>query len=58
MARGGEDVRVNRADVDRLSSAVEALNRRDIEPFVGLMAQDMVWRGRPHGWPWRRFTPT
>lgn len=46
------------ADLELLAGAVEALNDGDLEPFVDLMAQDMVWAGLPQGWLWWRHTPT
>ncbi len=45
------------ADVKRLEAAVVALNDGELEPFVGLIADDMVWEGRSQGWLWWRHTP-
>lgn len=49
---------MDQADVDQLESAVEALNCGELEPFVALMADEMVWTGRPQGWLWWRHTPS
>lgn len=45
-------------DLELLDGAVQALNNGDLEPFVGLMDDDMVWTGQPHGWLWWRHTPS
>ena len=37
--------------------AVDALNDRDIEPFVALMADDMKWEGVRTGLRWWRHRP-
>lgn len=49
---------MDQADVERLEVAVAALNDGDLEPFVGLIDDDMVWTGQPQGWLWWRHTPS
>lgn len=44
-------------DVTSLTAAVAALNERDVEPFVGLMAEDMVWTAQAPRWLWWRPAP-
>lgn len=44
-------------DVSSLQSAVDDLNVGDVEPFLGLMSDDMVWSGSPHGMLWWRQRP-
>jgi len=44
--------------VEALRSVVDALNQGEIQPFVDLMADDMVWEGSAHGWLWWRPTPS
>ncbi len=41
-----------------LDVAVRALNDRELEPFVGLMADDMVWRAQAPRWFWWRDAPS
>ncbi len=48
---------MDQADVKRLEAAVVALNEGELEPFVGLIADDMVWEGQSQGWLWWRHTP-
>lgn len=48
---------MDRNDVEALEAAVVALNDRELEPFVGLMADDMVWTGMPSRWLWWRPVP-
>lgn len=36
-------------DISQLQSAVDDLNNGDIETFLGLMSDDMMWNGYPHG---------
>ncbi len=45
-------------DIEQLDRAVQALNTGDLEPLVGLMADDMVWNGQSQGWLWWRHTPS
>ena len=54
----GDDQVVNPSDVEVLEAAVQALNNRELEPFVGLMADDMVWTAQPPRWLWWRHTPS
>lgn len=49
---------MDQVDVERLETAVDALNGGELEPFVELIADDMVWTGSPHGWLWWRHTPS
>lgn len=49
---------MDQADVERLEAAVAALNDGDLDPFVGLIDDDMVWTGQPQGWLWWRHTPS
>ncbi len=44
-------------DIAALAGAVDELNNGGIESFVGLMADDMMWSGYPHGWLWWRQRP-
>lgn len=44
-------------EIAALEGAVNDLNGGDIETFIGLMADDMVWSGHPHGWLWWRQRP-
>lgn len=53
----GDNPIVDRLVIEALEPAVEALNNRELEPFVGLMVDDMVWRGQPHRWLWWRDAP-
>lgn len=48
---------MDQADVKRLEAAVVALNNGELEPFVALIADDMVWEGQSQGWLWWRHTP-
>ncbi len=48
---------MDQADIERLETAVEALNERELDPFVALMTDDMVWTAQPHRWLWWRQTP-
>jgi len=54
----GHALGMDRISIDALEPAVKALNDRDLEPFVGLMADDMVWRGQSHRWFWWRDAPS
>ena len=49
---------MDRSSVEALEEAVTALNDRELEPFVGLMADDMVWRGQANRWLWWRDAPS
>ncbi len=49
---------MDQADIDRLETAIASLNDGELAPFVGLIAEDMVWTGRPQGWFWWRTTPS
>lgn len=49
---------MDQADVEQLEAAVTALNDGDLEPFVGLIHDDMVWNGHSQGWLWWRHTPS
>lgn len=44
-------------DRQPLAAAVDALNEGDLDPFVALMDDGMVWSGQTRGLPWRRYTP-
>ena len=48
---------MDQADVERLETAVEALNSGELDPFVSLIDDDMVWTGQTRGWLWWRRTP-
>ena len=45
---------MNQAESNDLATAVEALNNGDIELLVGLMSDEMVWRGASLGLMWWR----
>lgn len=49
---------MEQADLDALDDAVSALNERDLEPLVSLMAPDMVWTGQSPRWLWWRQAPS
>ena len=49
---------MDQADIDHLRGAVAALNEGDLEPFVALIAPQMIWTGKPQGWLWWRRTPS
>ncbi len=49
---------VEQSDIDVLEGAVQALNQRELDPFVDLMADDMVWKGQSSRWLWWRQTPS
>lgn len=49
---------MDQTDLDRLEVAVAALNEGELDPFVGLIDDDMVWTGQPQGWLWWRHTPS
>jgi hypothetical protein len=44
--------------IERLQSAVEALNQGDPTPFASLFADDAEWRGVSHGYLWWRSAPS
>jgi hypothetical protein len=46
------------SDIEVLDAAVLALNDRELEPFVGLMSDDMVWTGQAQRWFWWRQVPS
>ncbi len=54
----GDDLGMDRFNIEALEPAVKALNDCDVEPFVGLMAKDMVWRGHQSRWLWWREAPS
>jgi ketosteroid isomerase-like protein len=43
--------------IDDLRTAAEALNKGDAGPFASLLAEDLEWRGVPHGFLWWKRTP-
>ena len=45
---------VDHGDIEALEAAVRALNHRELEPLVDLMADDMVWTGQAPRWLWWR----
>ena len=49
---------MDQADLEKLEAAVSALNDGDLEPFIGLIHDDMVWTGQPQGRLWWRHTPS
>lgn len=49
---------MDQAEIERLETAVAALNDGDLDPFVGLIDDDMVWTGQSQGWLWWRNTPS
>ena len=55
--RRGNDRLMNDGDVASLTVAVAALNGRDLEPFVGLMSEDMIWTAQAPRWLWWRPAP-
>ena len=44
--------------IDRLRTAVEALNAGDAGPFAALFADDAEWRSVSNGFLWWRHTPS
>ena len=48
---------MNSRDVASLRGAVDDLNDGNIDTFLGLMSDDMVWSGYPHGWLWWHQRP-
>jgi hypothetical protein len=48
----------SRAMIDRLRSAVEALNEGNPEPFASLFAGDAEWRGVSRGFLWWKHAPS
>lgn len=54
----GDDLGMDRLNIEAVEPAVKALNDCDVEPFVGLMAKDMVWRGHQSRWLWWREAPS
>jgi ketosteroid isomerase-like protein len=48
---------VGSADVERLQAAAEAYNRRDVEPLVSLLDDDVDWRASTRGRLWWKRTP-
>ena len=45
------------SDISTLQGAVDDLNTGDVETFLSLMSDDMVWSGYPHGILWWRQRP-
>jgi len=56
--RLGDDLVMIQSDIEVLDAAVLALNDRELEPFVGLMSDDMVWTGQAQRWFWWRQVPS
>ena len=53
-----DDQDVEQNDMKPLGSAVRALNAGDLEPFVGLITDEMIWKGQARGWLWWRHSPS
>jgi len=44
--------------IDELRAAADALNNGDPGPFASLFADNVEWRGIPHGHLWWKTTPS